>query len=143
MTRSLVAVSLMLSIAVPAFSRSKGVEPVKGVYAMSCDALWAAVKNTLRNENNYDLTAVNDLTLHASFIVIGDLIVHTDRVALYQKNGGCAIKTDIKEVGPENTNWHLFHNRLGRTLARSLTTRAASASKTTGTPNSPPKTASP
>jgi hypothetical protein len=122
---------LLLVFCVPTYAKSKSLDPVKGVYPVSCDDLWAAVKDTLGNKSNYALSSVNDLELHASFIVVGDLILYTDRVTLFPKEGGCTIKAEIGEVGAENTNWREFHKRLGKSLAR------LQAAKATGAPKSP------
>jgi hypothetical protein len=137
MIRTFAAAVLMLSLAVPAFAKPKSAEPVKGVYPVSCDDLWAAVKDTLGNKSNYDLGSVNDLDLHASFIVVGDLIVYTDRVTLFAKDGGCTIKEEIHEVGAENVNWRAFHRRLVRSLAKLQAAKSTGAAKSSETASSP------
>jgi len=96
---------------------------------MSCDDLWVAVKDTLGNKSDYSLASVNDLDLHASFLVVGDLIVYTDRVTLFVKGDGCAIKEDIKEVGAENPNTRQFHKRLEKTLEKLQMAKAAGTPK--------------
>ncbi|HWE83454.1 MAG TPA: hypothetical protein VG267_00815 [Terracidiphilus sp.] len=137
MVRTYASGLLMLCLAVPTFAKPKTAEPVKGVYPVSCDDLWAAVKNTLGNRANYALESVNDLDLHASFIVIGDLIVYTDRVTLIPKEGGCSIKEDIGEVGAENVNWRAFHKRLGQSLAKMRAAKSTGAVKSPETASSP------
>lgn len=132
MNRTIVTLFALLFFAVPAFPKTRDVHPVKGVYPVSCDDLWVAVKETLGDKGNYALSSVNDLSLHASFIVVGDLILFTDRVTLYPKENGCTVKTDIGEVGAENTNWRQFHSRLDRTLGRLQAAKAK---------NSPPPSA--
>lgn len=129
MIRAIALALCILSLAVPASPKTKDVRAVKGVYPVSCDDLWVAVKDTLGNKSNYSLASVNDLDLHASFIVVGDLILYTDRVTLYQKNGGCAIREEIKEVGAENPNTRAFNSRLEKSLERLQMAKAAGASK--------------
>lgn len=143
MIRTLGAAVLMLSLAVPAFAKPKGTGPVNGVYPLSCDDLWTAVKDTLGNKANYALGSVNDLDLRASFIVVGDLIIYTNRVTLLPKEGGCTIKEDIHEVGAENVTWRAFHKRLGQTLARMRAAKSAGAAKSTDAAKSPETASSP
>lgn len=134
---------LLLVFSVSTFAKSKSLDPVKGVYPVSCDDLWLAVKNTLGDKGNYALASVNDLELHASFTVVGDLIVYTDRVTLYPKEGGCTIKEDFGEVGAENTNWRAFHKRLGHSLAGLQAAKSAGAPKSPGATTSPVTAATP
>lgn len=131
MTRSIIAAIAIFCFAVPAFPKTKDLHPVKGVYPVSCDDLWVAVKSTLSDRGNYSLSSVNDLSLHASFIVVGDLILFTDRVTLYPKDNGCTIKADFGEVGAENTNWRQFHSRLDRRLGMQQAAKT-DAAKSTG-----------
>lgn len=118
MTRTLAALFLILLLAIPSFAKTKEMHAVKGVYPVSCDDLWSAVKETLHDHDNYGLGGVNDLDLRASFVVIGDLWVQTDRVALVQKGSGCEMRTDIFDMGAENTNYRQFRTRVQRVLAR-------------------------
>lgn len=107
---------------------------VKGVYPVSCDDLWSAIKDTVRNPNNYGLSSLNDLDLRASFVVIGDSFHYTDRVSLIEKNGGCQMKTDIGDIGAENTNFRQFRTRVQRSLGRMQSAKAKDAPHTSGQP---------
>ena len=104
----------------------------KEVYLVSCDDLWAAVKDTLNDRSNYGISSVNDVEQNASFVVIGDLVVYTDKVALTAKDGGCAMKTTILEDGPDNPDWRQFHHRVARSLAKLQAAKAKPAVTTTG-----------
>lgn len=110
---------------------------MKGVYPVSCDELWAAVKETLRNHNNYGLGGLNDLDLRASFIVIGDLWVQTDRVALVEKGNGCEMKADVADIGAENTNYRQFRGRVERELARMESAKEKTPPDPSAQPKSP------
>jgi hypothetical protein len=128
MIKTLAVGLLLLSVAVPAFAKPRDIYPV------SCDDLWAAVKDTLGNRSNYGVSSINDLDLRASFVVVGNLTVYTDRVALSATDGGCKMTTDIKEVGAENSDWQQFHNRVGKSLKK---LQASKTAKTAATPKSP------
>jgi hypothetical protein len=117
---------LMLFIAAPALAKPRD------VYQVSCDDLWGAVKDTLSNPNNYGISSVNDLEQKASFVVIGDLVVYTDRVALTAKDGGCAMRTTILEDGPDNPDWRQFHHRVERSLAKLQAAKPKAAVTATG-----------
>lgn len=112
MLKFLITSFLMLIMATPLLAKPKEVYPV------SCDDLWAAVKDTLNNPNNYGISSVNDVEQKASFVVIGALVVYTDRVALAAKTGGCGMKTTILEDGPDNPDWRQFHHRVQRSLTK-------------------------
>lgn len=141
--KTVVAALVLLVFSIPTFAKSKSVDPVKGIYPISCDDLWIAVKATLGNKSNYALASVNDLELHASFTVVGDLILYTDRVTLYPKEGGCTIKAEISEVGAENVNWRAFHKRLGQSLTKLQAAKSTDAPKSPGATTSPVTAATP
>ncbi|MGA7651360.1 MAG: hypothetical protein WBW68_02780 [Terracidiphilus sp.] len=136
MTRTIAAALVMLSLAIPAFSRDKGIRAVKGVYPVSCDDLWAAVKITVQNHENYGLSSVNDLDLRASFIVIGDRFLYEDKVALFERNGGCEMKMDIGDIGAENTNFRQFRSRVERSLDKQESAKAKEPPRAPGTSKS-------
>jgi hypothetical protein len=112
MRKFLVTSFLMLVVAAPALAKPKDVYPV------SCDDLWAAVKDTLNNTNNYTITSTNDLALRISFTVVGNLTAYTDRVVLTPAEGGCSMQASISEVGPAGSDWIQFHHRLAKSLTK-------------------------
>jgi len=116
------SVLLALFVAVPAYAKSK-----RDVYPMPCDVLWSAVKNTLENPKDYGLLAVNDLTLRASFMVVGNLVRYTDRVALSEEDGSCRMDLRMLQVGPDNSDERGFRHRLKRSLAKVQTLKSRSA----------------
>lgn len=134
MIRTVALTLAMLSLATPAFSKTKDLHAVKGVYSVSCDDLWTAVKDTIQNRVNYGLNSVNDLDLRASFVVIGDRFLYTDRVALVEKNGGCEMKMDIGDIGAENTNFRQFRTRVEHSLTRQESAKTKEAVHAPGEP---------
>ena len=110
------------------------------VYPVPCDVLWRAVKLTLQNKANYGLLSVNDLSLQAFFVIVGNLNKFAQRVhlesgtvALPHQNGsgekavgdGCRADAKMIQIGAADTDWAQFQHR----LAKSLTTLQAEKPK--------------
>jgi hypothetical protein len=62
--------------------------------------------------------SMNDVDQKASFIVVGNLTAYTDTVAVTAKDGGCAMKATILQVGADDSDWRQFHHRLEKSLAK-------------------------
>jgi len=104
---------LASSLALSANAKSK-----RDVYPIPCEVLWTAVKNTLNSPGNYGVLTVNDLALHASFNVTGNLVKYTDRVTLVEQDGACRMDLQISQVGPDNSDERGFRKRLKRSLVK-------------------------
>ena len=126
MPKFLITSFLVLVIAAPALAKPRDVYPV------SCNDLWAAVKDTLGDTRNYGILSMNDIAQKASFIVVGNLTTYTDKVALTAGDGGCAMKATILEVGSDNPDWRQFHNRLAKSLAKLQAAKPKPAIAATG-----------
>ncbi len=131
MSKLIIAAFLLLLASVPAHAKSDkdAYKAKKGVYPVSCDDLWAAVKDTLGNRSNYGLSSVNDIERKASFVVVGDMTVYTDRVSLIEKDSGCAMKLNIVEIGSDNPDWRQFNKRLERSLTKMQAAKTGGAAK--------------
>jgi hypothetical protein len=112
MFKLLITSFLLVVVAAPALAKPTDVYPV------SCDVLWAAVKDTLNNQNNYAILSANEVEHKVSFIVIGNLTTYTDRVALMARDGGCAMKSSFLQVGSDNSDWRQFDHRLTKSLTK-------------------------
>jgi hypothetical protein len=112
MGKFLIVSFLVLLFAAPAIAKSPELYPV------SCDDLWAAVKDTLSDSSNYFLMSASDSRQRATFVVVGDLVQYTEKVALTAKGGGCLANATMNELGPDNADWRQFHHRLKKTLAK-------------------------
>ena len=126
MLKFLITSFFMLVVAAPALAKPRDVYPV------SCNDLWAAVKDTLDNPRNYGIMSMNDVEQKASFIVVGNLTAYTDKVALTAKDAGCAMKVTILEIGPDNPDWRQFHHRVERSLAKLQAAKPKAAVTATG-----------
>jgi len=120
--RNYLKVLIALFFVIPANAESK-----RDVYPLSCDALWTAIKATLDNPRDYGILSVNDLNLHASFIVVGSLVQYTDRITLSEQSNGCKMKLRMLQVGPDNSDERGFRKRLKRSLAKVETAKSGSA----------------
>ena len=87
-------------------------------YSVSCDVLWNAVKDTLGDQNDYNVIAMDEAGQKASFVVVGETTPYRDVVALTAKDGGCAMKLTILQVGPDNSDERGFRKHLWKALAR-------------------------
>jgi hypothetical protein len=67
-----------------------------------------------------------------SFVVVGNLTVYTDKIALIAKDGGCAMKESFLEVGSDNSDWRRFHHRLERSLAKLQAAKPKAATTAVG-----------
>jgi hypothetical protein len=113
MIRTVLAVFVTLFWVIPANAKSN-----RDVYPVSCDVLWTAVKNTLENPKDYGVLSVNDLQYRASFVVVGNLVMYTDRLALTERDNGCAMKLSMSQVGADNSDERGFRKRFGKALAK-------------------------
>jgi hypothetical protein len=112
MFKFLIASFFVLAVAAPAPAKAQDIFPI------SCNDLWAGVKDTLDNPRNYGVMWTDDARQKVWFVVVGDLGQFTEKVALRAKDGGCAMKADLLELGPSNDDWRQFHHRLVRSLAK-------------------------
>ncbi len=106
------AVILLVFFSVPVFAKPHDLYPV------SCDVLWAAVKDTLGNQNDFSVIAVDETGQKASFVVVGETTPYRDMVALVARDNQCAMKLTMLQVGPDNSDERVFRKRLGKSLVK-------------------------
>ncbi len=112
MRKTLAVVVFLFLSSLPSFAKEHD------VYPMSCDVLWASIKDALGNPRDYGVLSMDDLNLRASFVVVGNLTMYTDRVALSARDSGCAMKLTMLQVGPDYSDERGFRNRLKKAMAR-------------------------
>jgi hypothetical protein len=110
--KTLAVILLIFSSSIPALAKPHDVYPV------SCDVLWAAVKDTLGNQNDFSVIAIDEAGQKASFVVVGETTPYRDMVALAPRDNQCAMKLTILQVGSDNSDERVFRKRLGRSLVR-------------------------
>ena len=117
-----------LVLATPALAKPAGLYPV------SCDNLWAAVKDTLDNPGNYAIQSMDDARQRASFIIVGSMSHYTQRVVLTIKDGGCLANATIYEIGADNDEWRRFQHRLAKSVAKLQAAKPQAGPAATATP---------
>ena len=106
------AVIFLVFFSVPVFAKPHDVYPV------SCDVLWAAVMDTLGNQKDFSVIAVDEAGQKASFVVVGETTPFRDMVALVSRDNQCAMKLTILQVGSDDSDERVFRKRLGKSLAK-------------------------
>ena len=129
--RSAVLKFLITALIVLAFAAPAQAKP-GGFYPVSCDNLWAAVKDTLDNPSNYAVQSMDDTGQRASFVIIGSTSHFTQKVALSVEGGGCLANATIYEIGPDNTEWRLFQHRLAKSVAKLQAAKPKAEAAATG-----------
>jgi hypothetical protein len=100
-------VSLFIALAVPAFAKP---------FPLPCNDVWAAVKDTLQNTDNYRIVAMNSDQLRASFIVYGALYPGVHAVFLKPRGNGCDMEVKMGFTG--NDDEGALRNRVNHALAK-------------------------
>ena len=126
MLKFLITTLFGLVLAAPALAKPAGLYPV------TCDNLWAAVKDMLNNPSNYAVLSMDDAGHRASFAIVGSMSHYTQRVALSVEDGGCLANVIIYEIGPDNDEWRLFHHRLAKSVAKLHAAKPKAESAATG-----------
>ena len=121
MLKVVIPVFLLLVSAVPMVADSKDVYPV------SCSDLWVAVKGALDHPGDYSVLVEDETLMRAAFVVVGERVQYTEKVALVDKGTACALKANITEVGADNLNWRHFHKLLDKALAKLKAAKPAAA----------------
>lgn len=104
----------------------------KDTYPVSCDDLWAAVKDTLANPGNYGVLAMDDAAQTAMFNITGATRVRINSVDLAAKDGGCELKVTTKDSGFGNEDEGAFRKRVAKSLQKIQAARPAAPGKPAG-----------
>ena len=115
-------VALILSaFALPAFSGTH-----KETYPNACSDLWAAVKDTLGNPENYTIKIADESRMKASYDVkhsahvtlTGALRQRTNTVSLSPSGAGCQMEVQSNYSGFEHNDAGDFSKRVKESLAK-------------------------
>jgi hypothetical protein len=83
---------LMLSLAGPAFASTH-----RDTFSVSCNELWRAVKDTLRNSGKYGIIAIDNTEMTASYNMGGNLMAkRTNSAVLNSKDNGASCELQIQ-----------------------------------------------
>jgi hypothetical protein len=131
MKRAAIVVALVL-LALPATAKT-----YKSTYSVSCDQVWAAVKDTLSNAENYEVTANDDAQMSASYNVrhaahvnvTGAVLQRTNKVSLIRQGATCEMHVVSNFSGWEHHDQGDFKKRVDEVLAKQANAKPAEAAK--------------
>ena len=126
MIRTFVVAFFLLLFSVPASAKPNDVYPV------SCNDLWAAVKDKLGNPLNYGILTMDVATQTAMFTITGATRVRINSVALAPQDSGCQFKLTAKESGFGTDEETTFRKRVAKSLAKLQAAKPAPSPKAPG-----------
>jgi hypothetical protein len=120
MVRFVIAL-ISLTLASPAFSGTH-----KNSYPNACSEVWAAVKDTLGNSENYTIKLTDEAKMTASYTVkhsvhvsiTGALRQRPNVVSLNSKGTGCEMQVESNYSGFEHNDASDFTKRVNESLAK-------------------------
>ena len=132
MMRYLVLALIFLALALPAFGKT-----YKSTYPVSCSEVWPAVKDTLSNPENYDVTESDDAQMKASYDVkhaahvniSGTLLQRKNHVVLVSKGATCEMQVVSNYSGWEHNDQGDFKKRVDDSLAKLKEAKPAEPAK--------------
>jgi hypothetical protein len=123
MLKKRIAIGALLSFVVawPVFGKT-----YKSTYPVPCNELWAAVKDTLSNPQNYSVLESSDAEMKASYNVkhsvhvdiSGAVLQRTNRVTLVPKGTGCEMQVVSNYSGWGHNDQGDFKKRVDENLAK-------------------------
>jgi hypothetical protein len=119
--RIVVVALLSLTFVVPAFGKNH-----QDTYPVVCSELWAAVKDTLGNAENYSMVASDDTKMTAMYDVhhavhtsiTGAALQQTNSVALTPQGTGCNMQVHSNYSGWNHSDAGDFKKRVDESLAK-------------------------
>ena len=114
--KRIVLLVLLLSFAVPTFASTH-----KDVINVSCNELWRAVKDTLRNSGKYGIIAIDNSEMTASYNMGGNLMAkRTNSAVLNSKDNGASCELQIQTAysGLGNNDAGDFKKRVEESLTK-------------------------
>jgi len=132
MMRSVIVALISFIVAVPAFGKT-----YKSTYPDPCSEVWSAVKDTLSNPDNYNVTASDDAKMtadydpkHAAHVnVSGALLQRKNHVTLVSQGTGCQMQVVSNYSGWEHNDQRDFKTRVDQSLAKLKGASPAEAAK--------------
>ena len=132
MPRSAIAVLLLPLFALPVLSKTH-----KVTYPNACSEVWAAVKDTLGNAENYTIKIADDSRMTVSYsvkhsahvTVTGALRQRPNTVSLTPQGSGCAMEVQSNYSGFEHNDAGDFNKRVNEILAKRKESTGGEAAK--------------
>ena len=114
--KRIVLVIFLLTLATPVFASTH-----KDIYNVSCNTLWAALKDTLRNSGKYGIIAIDNNEMTASYNIGGNLTgKRINSAVLNKKDDGksCELQVQTAFTGLANNDAGDFKKRVEASLAK-------------------------
>ncbi len=132
-TRCAVVALLFVTFAIPAIGKT-----YKTTYPVACSEVWAAVKDTLGNAENYSVLSSDDAQMKASYDVkheahvnvSGALLQRTNKVTLVTKGSACEMQVVSNYSGWEHHDQGDFKTRVEESMAKLKNAAPAQPAKT-------------
>ena len=132
MLRLAVAALLLSTFALPVLSKTH-----KVTYPNACSEVWAAVKDTLGNAENYTIKITDESRMTVSYAVkhsahvtvTGALRQRPNTVSLSSQGTGCAMEVQSNYSGFEHNDAGDFTKRVNESLAKRKEATPAEAAK--------------
>ena len=126
------AIVLVSTFALPVFSKTH-----KVAYPNACGEVWAAVKDTLGNAENYTIKLTDESKMTASYsvkhsahvTVTGALRQRPNTVTLRPQSAGCGMEVESNYSGFEHNDAGDFTKRVNESLAKRKEATPAEAAK--------------
>jgi hypothetical protein len=114
--RRILVSTLLLCLALPAVASTH-----KDTFSLSCNELWRAVKDTLKNSGKYGIIAIDNSEMTASYNMGGNLMAkRTNSAMLNSKDNGagCELQVQTAYSGLGNNDAGDFKKRVEESLAK-------------------------
>jgi hypothetical protein len=137
MLKYAVGILMSLAVAAPAFAKHH-----EESYPVACSALWAAVKDTLANQENYNVVSSDDANMTAAYkpkhsvhvTIAGAALQRTNGVTLSAEGTGCLMRVKSNYSGFEHSDSGDFKKRVEESLAKLKAAPVADAAKPAADP---------
>lgn len=121
MAKFVLVALISCAAALPAFGMT-----YKNTYPIPCSEVWSAVKDTLGNQDNYEVRQSDDAKMHAEYKVkhavhvniSGAILQRTNKVTLVPRGSGCEMQVVSNYSGWEHNDQEDFKTRVDESLAK-------------------------
>jgi hypothetical protein len=115
MKRLIAGALFLVLVAFPSFCKTHS-----DVYPMSCSALWAGVKDALRNSGKYGILGIDSNEMTASFVIGGTLGGKRINSVVLNKKGenSCEMQVQTAFSGLAHDDYGDFKKRVEESLAK-------------------------
>jgi hypothetical protein len=132
MMKPVVVMLMALVLAVPSFGKTH-----KTTYPVPCSELWGAVKDTLGNQENYNVLSTDDALMSASYnvkhaahvTVTGAVLQKTNHVNLVSKDSTCEMQVVSNYSGFEHDDAGDFKTRVEASVTKLKTAKPSEPAK--------------